>query len=271
MKIAIFGGTFWDVFLFGKDPHKTIIRESPGGSGLNVAYGLFLLGHRVDFYSNVGEDFRGKHLVDELKRSGFDVSHMSILHGKTGLFIARNGRPLAVEIGVNGENIVVPSMMNDYDLVFATGEVTEKTLKVVCERSQNVVIDIGPRARIDTSDLKALIIGNEKECSRIRCDVVKMGPEGARWHDIHVPGNGVLFSHPIGLGDLFDMVLIHELLKGRSRREALEKAVECSQILGQEGPLTPFERISRLKSFYTIHKTPESCDKSTDASHNNGY
>jgi len=271
LKIAIFGGTFWDIFLFGEDPHKTIIRESPGGSGLNVAYGLFLLGHRVDFYSNVGEDFRGKHLMDELKRSGFDVSHMSILHGKTGLFIARNGRPLAVEIGVNRENIAVPPTMDDYDLVFATGEVPKKTLKTVCERGHNVVIDIGPRAKIDTSGLKALIIGNEKECSRTRCDVVKMGPEGARWGDIHVPGNGKSFFYPIGLGDLFDVVLIHELLKGRSRREALEKAVECSQILGQEGPVTPFERISRLKFFYTSHKTLENCGKSTDTSHNNGY
>ncbi|WP_296905228.1 PfkB family carbohydrate kinase [Thermotoga sp.] len=248
-----------------------VIKESPGGSGLNVAYGLFLLGYDVDFYSNVGNDHRGKHIVKILNDKGFDISCMRIIRsGRTGLFIAFNDKPLAVEPGVNREKVDVPLTMDDYDLVFATGEVPEETLEIVCKRGHNVVIDIGPRAKIDTTDLKVLVIGNEEECSRTRCDVVKMGPKGARWGDLVAAASGEPFPYSLGLGDLFDAVLIHGLIRGRSRNEALEEAVEYTQLFGQKDPVTPFERISQLEFLNTSDKASKDHDKPGDVSCHDG-
>ncbi|WP_238514453.1 PfkB family carbohydrate kinase [Thermotoga sp. RQ2] len=144
MKIAVVGGTFWDIFIFGENPHSSTIKESPGGSGLNVAYGLFLLGHTVDFYSNIGDDWRGKQTTEILKKASFDTSHMfTIQGGKTGIFIAHNDKPLAVDPGVNRKEMKLPSL-SEYDLVFVTGEISEKTIRKICENTKNVILDVGP-------------------------------------------------------------------------------------------------------------------------------
>lgn len=270
MKIAVVGGTFWDIFIFGENPHSSIIKESPGGSGLNVAYGLFLLGHTVDFYSNIGDDWRGKQTTEILKKASFDTSHMfTIQGGKTGIFIAHNDKPLAVDPGVNRKEMKLPSL-SEYDLVFVTGEISEKTIRKICENTKNVILDVGPGARFATTDLNALVIGNERECSFRRCDVVKMGSKGARWGEVYVPGNGISYPHSIGLGDLFDIVFVHHLLLGKSKKEILEEAVKCSQILGQKENVTPFERISFLEPLSAKDDTLECPDESKDASHHGG-
>ncbi|KAF2959729.1 PfkB family carbohydrate kinase [Thermotoga sp. 38H-to] len=267
MKIAVVGGTFWDIFVFGEKPHSSIIKESPGGSGLNVAYGLFLLGHTVDFYSNIGDDWRGKQIIEILERASFDISHMfTIQGGKTGIFIAQDDRPIAVDPGVNRREMKLSSL-SEYDIVFVTGEVSEKTIRKICENARNVILDVGPGARFDTTNLNALVIGNEHECSFRRCDVVKMDSKGARWGEVYVPGNGIPYTHSIGLGDLFDIVFVHNLLLGKSKKEILEEAVKCSQTLGQKENVTPFERISLLESLSAKDDTLKSPGESKDASH----
>ncbi|PLV59490.1 PfkB family carbohydrate kinase [Thermotoga sp. KOL6] len=258
MRIAVVGGSFWDIFVFGKEAHSVLIKETPGGSGLNVAYGLFLLGYEVDFFSNIGNDYRGKHIIKVLNDEGFDISGIEIVRGeKTGLFIAFNDRPLAVDRGVNEKEVDVPSPLDDYDLIFITGEVPEETIKTVCEEGSNVVLDIGPNAKVDTENLKALVIGNEEECSKTRCDIVKMGPKGARWGRVEIPGNGRPFPYSLGLGDVFDVVLIHLLLKGKSQGEALKETVEYVQDFYGKEPKTPFEKISDIRFLEPFDKTIE--------------
>ncbi len=47
--------------------------EHVGGSPLNVAVGLARLGRDVDFLTNIGEDPRGRRIVDYLKNSGVQL------------------------------------------------------------------------------------------------------------------------------------------------------------------------------------------------------
>ena len=50
-----------------------------GGSSANVASGLSKLGVEVSFFGSLGNDMYGKHVVDEMKADGIDVSNLELL------------------------------------------------------------------------------------------------------------------------------------------------------------------------------------------------
>ena len=50
-----------------------------GGSSANVASGLSKLGIDVSFFGSLGNDMYGKHVVDEMKSDGIDVSNLDLL------------------------------------------------------------------------------------------------------------------------------------------------------------------------------------------------
>ena len=50
-----------------------------GGSSANVASGLSKLGIDVSFFGSLGNDMYGKHVVDEMKADGIDVSNLELL------------------------------------------------------------------------------------------------------------------------------------------------------------------------------------------------
>ena len=53
-----------------------------GGSSANVASGLSKLGVDVSFFGSLGNDMYGKHVVDEMKADGIDVSNLEGAHNK---------------------------------------------------------------------------------------------------------------------------------------------------------------------------------------------
>ena len=50
-----------------------------GGSSANVASGISKLGLDVSFFGSLGNDMYGKHVVDEMKADGIDVSNLELL------------------------------------------------------------------------------------------------------------------------------------------------------------------------------------------------
>lgn len=50
-----------------------------GGSSANVASGLSKLGVEVSFFGSLGNDLYGKHVIDEMKADGIDVSNLELL------------------------------------------------------------------------------------------------------------------------------------------------------------------------------------------------
>jgi len=234
-KIAVVGGSFVDIYIYGDEPHRCEILEECGGSGLNVAFALHQLGFEVLFFSNAGEDHRGNFFVRKLQQLGFDTSHIERKSGETGLHISFNDKTIAVKRGVNDLDVDIDwKVVSDCSFAFINTEVSKRTIENFLKNFQGkIFLDVGPR-RILNDEVRSLhedliLIGNESQCERITCDVVKMGPSGARWNEIHIAGDGLAHPYTTGCGDVFDAVLIFSLLKGEEKRVALERAVKVSQ------------------------------------------
>ncbi|ACR79300.1 PfkB family carbohydrate kinase [Kosmotoga olearia] len=242
MNVVVFGGTFWDVFIYGNRPHDVEILELPGGSGLNIAFGLYKLGHSVCFFSNIGNDWRGTELLKKLSENGLSTYGLTIREGKTGYHIALNDTPIGVDRGVNRLNIEFDNdTLKNADIVVINSEIPVESIYKICSKAEKLCfIDLGPRFVIDTSKLrklskaKLILIGNEKECEKEGCDVIKMGSKGASWKGVTVEGDLQNYPFKVGAGDIFDVVLIDSFLKGLDKRICLERAVTISQTAAKE-------------------------------------
>jgi fructokinase len=62
--------------------------EHVGGSPLNVAVGLALLGRRVDFLTWIGDDHRGKRIADYLHDAGVNLADGSVAASHTATAVA---------------------------------------------------------------------------------------------------------------------------------------------------------------------------------------
>lgn len=58
-----------------------------GGAELNVAIGASRLGLETTFYSKVGKDEFGQHIINNLRGEGIDTDHIEQVSGKTRPFI----------------------------------------------------------------------------------------------------------------------------------------------------------------------------------------
>ncbi|MGB9819725.1 MAG: carbohydrate kinase family protein [Pseudothermotoga sp.] len=237
IKIAVVGGIFWDVYIYGEKPHSAEILEVCGGSGLNIAYGLKLFGFDVSFFSNIGTDYRADLILSELKKLDFNTEYIKRIHGETGHHIALNEKPIAVNRGVNKIPLEIDEEdLRRFDYLVINTEVPPESVYRCIDllKEKTIFLDIGPLANLkkDTKTLSEnlLVIGNQKECERIDCDVIKLGPKGARWGELSVDGDGMDYPYKIGTGDVFDVVLISSLLRGVDRLQALEKAVSKAQM-----------------------------------------
>ncbi|WP_052295993.1 PfkB family carbohydrate kinase [Pseudothermotoga thermarum] len=236
MKIGVVGGIFLDIYIYGEKPHSVEIIEDCGGAGLNVAFGFKKLGHDVLFFSNIGDDYKGRMIIERLKKENFDVSNIAICQADTGIHIAYNERTIAVKRGTNDLPVKLNhQILSSCDAIFVNTEVPLETVVEVLKvhRNKKIFLEAGPR-RICEDAIKAfaedvVTIGNLQECEKIRCDVVKMGYKGAKWDELFVEGDGQEYKYTIGCGDLFDVILIDCLLKGGSREDCLKKAVLVAQ------------------------------------------
>ncbi len=229
MKIDVFGAILIDQCI--DDKGETT--ESIGGSGLNIARGLHLLGHDVQYISNIGNDVYKDTVFKTLELSSFPTQSITIRQGKTGLFISQNNQMKSVERGVNALPLTLDTGLLRNECAIITTEIHESSLeKILSFNWKNIFLDIGPRPQIlDNLSLpqNCVTIGNVEENKIKTSQIVKLGPKGANWNDIKVPGSNMPLPYTVGAGDLFDTILIDNILKGKSKKTALSSAVEHAE------------------------------------------
>ncbi len=241
-KILVFGGTFLDVFIYGNKPHDVKIIESPGGSGLNIAFGLFRLGFDVEFIANIGNDWKGKEILSRLREFGFNIHGINVLEERTGYHISKEDIPIAVDRGVNKLPLrIAKDSLDRADIVIINTEIALHSLKEICSNfTGKLFIDMGPLFNIKRADINinkntdVVIIGNHNMGDIEDFDVVKKGANGASWDNIEVKGDGKDYPYRVGAGDVFDVVLISSLLMGKAEKESLESGVKFSQDMAKE-------------------------------------
>lgn len=231
LQIDIFGGIFIDVYKY-KEKDKFQVIESIGGSGLNIALGLHILGHKVRLHGNIGNDNRGKIIIKKLKSYKLSVKHIHVKKGYTGIFISKDDKVSKIFRGVNDLKIDYKKY-EEKNVVILTTEINDNSInEVVNDNWKQIFIDVGPRPNIikNMNFVRNIVkIGNHIESNMYPCDIIKQGPQGASWNSYSVKGNEIKYFHTIGAGDLFDAILIHNYLLGKGKEEALHNAVEISQ------------------------------------------
>ncbi len=256
IKIAVIGGIFWDIYIYGDQPHSAEILEMCGGSGLNIAFGLKMMGFDVSLFSNIGDDYRASLIISELENLGFDTQHIKKTAGATGFHIAFNEKPIAVNRGVNKLPVQIDEdQLKAFDCLVINTEVPPESVykSIDLSKGKRIFLDIGPLANL-TKDIKKMadnliVIGNLKESEKIECDVIKLGPKGARWGEIFVSADGIDYPYKIGAGDVFDVVLISQILFGTDKIQTLQKAVRISQNAAKsiKGAFSKIKSLSDIK------------------------
>ncbi|MFV9633218.1 carbohydrate kinase family protein [Mycobacterium neumannii] len=166
-----------------------ITGEHVGGSPLNVAVGLGRLGRGVDFLTHIGDDERGRRIVDHAEASG-----VQLVSGSTGA--ARTPTALATldehgsaqyEFDIKWQLTGTPEV--GPPLMVHTGSIAA-VLEPGCRATAALVDTYHPSATVtfDPNVRPALIEDADAARARIdrfieRCDVVKASDEDMRWLD----------------------------------------------------------------------------------------
>jgi len=163
--------------------------EHVGGSPLNVAVGLARLGRGVDFLTHIGDDPRGRRIIDYLKSSGVQLVSGSTDAERTPTALATldaNGSAqyvFDIDWQLAGTPEVTPP------LVAHTGSIAT-VLEPGCRATAALLDAYHPSATVtfDPNVRPALIEDADAARGRIdrlieRCDVVKASDEDMRWID----------------------------------------------------------------------------------------
>jgi fructokinase len=163
--------------------------EYVGGSPLNVSVGLARLGRGVDFLTHIGNDARGRRIVDYVKRSGVQLVSGSMTAKRTPTALATldvNGSAqyvFDIDWQLAGTPEVAPP------LVAHTGSIAA-VLEPGCRATAALIDAYRPSATVtfDPNVRTALIEDDDIARGRIdrwieRCDVVKASDEDMRWID----------------------------------------------------------------------------------------
>ena len=166
-----------------------VIGEHVGGSPLNVAVGLGRLGHGVDFLTHIGDDPRGRNIVDYVKQSGVQLVSGSLSAERTPTALATLDADGSAEYifdldwQLAGTTEVAPP------LVAHTGSIAA-VLEPGC-RATAALLDtyhLSATITFDPNVRPALITDDDLARGRIdrlieRCDVVKASDDDLRWID----------------------------------------------------------------------------------------
>ena len=166
-----------------------VIGEHVGGSPLNVAVGLARLGRGVDFLTHIGDDPRGRHIVDYVKQSGVQLVSGSLSAERTPTALATLDADGSAEYifdldwQLAGTTEVAPP------LVAHTGSIAA-VLEPGC-RATAALLDtyhLSATITFDPNVRPALITDADQARGRIdrlieRCDVVKASDADLRWID----------------------------------------------------------------------------------------
>jgi fructokinase len=163
--------------------------EHVGGSPLNVAVGLARLGRSVDFLTHIGNDARGRRILDYVEHSGVQLVSGSVTAERTPTALATldaDGSARYV-FDINWQLAGTPEVAPP--LVAHTGSIAT-VLEPGCRATAALVDAYHPSATItfDPNVRPALIEDADIARGRIdrwieRCDVVKASDEDTRWID----------------------------------------------------------------------------------------
>jgi len=167
----------------------SVTGEHVGGSPLNVAVGLARLGRGADFLTHIGDDQRGRRIVEYVKQSGVQLVSGSMTAERTPTALATldaNGSAqyvFDIDWQLSGTPEVPPP------LVAHTGSIAT-VLEPGCRATAALIDTYRPSATVtfDPNVRPALIEDGDIARGRIdrwieRCDVVKASDEDMRWID----------------------------------------------------------------------------------------
>jgi fructokinase len=163
--------------------------EHVGGSPLNVAVGLARLGRGVDFLTHIGNDARGRRIVDYVKQSGVQLVSGSLTADRTPTALATldaNGSAqytFDIDWQLSGTPEVSPPLVAHAGSIAAVLEPgCRATVALLDAYHPSATITFDPNVRpalIDDDDIARGRIDRWIE----RCDVVKASDEDMRWID----------------------------------------------------------------------------------------
>jgi fructokinase len=163
--------------------------EHVGGSPLNVAIGLGRLGRDVDFLTHIGDDERGRRIVDYVEASGVRLVPGSITAARTPTALARLDENGAADyvFDIAWELAGTPEVAPP--IVAHTGSIAAY-LAPGCLATAALLDAYRPSATVtfDPNVRPALITDREEVVGRIdrlveKADVVKASDEDLRWID----------------------------------------------------------------------------------------
>jgi fructokinase len=166
-----------------------VIGEHVGGSPLNVAVGLARLGRGVDFLTHIGDDARGRRIIDYVKGSGVQLVPGSVSAERTPTALATLDASGSAQyvFDIDWRLASTPEVVPP--LVAHTGSIAT-VLEPGC-RATVALLDayhLSATITFDPNVRAALIEDDDIARGRIdrlleRCDVVKASDEDLRWID----------------------------------------------------------------------------------------
>jgi ribokinase len=261
MSLIVFGDVMVDVIACAAGPlargsdTDARISVSGGGSAANVAAWAAALGTPTCFACRVGDDERGRHAVDELLAAGVKV-HAGIDRERptgTCIVLVEPGgeRTMLPDAGANDAPAELPDAwlapgrhlhVAGYALL-RDGARPGALAAIERARAAQMTVSVDPSSwaliRDGAIPPVDLLLPNEREAEVLgeRGDmVVKLGPAGARWGDVHVPAEPADVIDTTGAGDAFAAGLLTARLAGAGRREALQAGcAAAARVVAQVG------------------------------------
>jgi ribokinase len=206
-----------------------------GGSAANVAAWAAHLGAEVSLVCRVGDDDRGRAAVAELR--GVAVHATVDPERPTGTCVVlvepAGERTMLPDPGANDGPLPEIPLGDHLHVVgyalLRPGPRASALAAIERAQAAGMTVSVDPSSwallRPDAIPAVDLLLPNEREAEILGGDrdmVVKLGPAGARWGDVHVPAEPVGVIDTTGAGDAFAAGFLTARLRGADRREALE-------------------------------------------------
>lgn len=135
--VVVVGGANLDIFgysnesIVSKDSNPGHISQSTGGVGRNIAENISRLNLRTSLITVIGEDEKGKFILDELKELSIDTENVIVLpHERTSVYLA-----------ILDENRDMALAINDMDIMEKLSPNLLSKKRKIVENSVGAVLD----------------------------------------------------------------------------------------------------------------------------------
>ena len=286
MKVVSFGSLNYDLSIWlGRlpDPDETLraqrMEAFSGGKGANQATAAARLGADTHMVGCVGDDDRGRWLIDELNSDGIDTSLVRTAEEPTGTavpLITPVDVCIVIFAGANastgvGDAEAAAEVIAAADVLLLQGEVGAAGARRAAQaaRSGGTTVVFNP-APVDPFLVEAVVpltdvlVVNRAEQAQIdaigpetsQCDtVVTLGGRGAQLGDVLAPSYPAEVVDPTGAGDAFCGALGVALAQERPLIEAVRFANAAGALAVQTPGAQPsMPTISAVESLLDSHR-----------------